>query len=666
MSRLALALMLAGVFTLIPSSLRAEEVKVSERAGGLLPCEDLPGEAVTMRRPDTRILPRADGGVTALFFYTHAVKSKRPMQAVFVNLNTGASRVEDMAGYGNAWSHMWGPDGRLYYGLWNPATLLRYDPAKDALDTFGVIEPSQNSVPLLTIGTDEKVYAMTSPGGFVFSMDPATGEVVHYGQQGPKREYETAYTGNFAVDDEYIYSTFGNVPQETWTIAMNKKTRELTRLDEIQGAGIGQGRLGVIATHNGKEYWLYQGKAIPKKSANEKSPWPERPLVERKPIPQSNDKPEFLPNSMLTEMDGTTTLCFRLNQKEAWKSVKFRIDSEPVVLSRCATMPDGRVFASTVGYEGIYVYDPKADKMEYAGLAPISHYSTLVTADKIYLASYPGGSGLYVWDPAKPWTIGKATPEKPLPDETSPESNPRCLDPWAREGNFQFPLFFAQAGDMSLWVALHGERHNVGGALSWRTLDPKTGKTIASGFLRQPFELYDTTGLCTALDGTKIVYSSFTVKGLKGEPKPDTARLFVVDVATRKLDWFIEPLPGVDKTGMIIEGNPGELIAVTDKRVAGGAGSTLYKVNLKDRKVTQTVELPGVLANRREYFWHMDYRKGPDGMIYTFYDDMLARVNPDTLEVTTLSKVGPTGSIAFVGKDVYLSGTTHLKRVRNP
>jgi hypothetical protein len=84
---------------------------------------------------------------------------------------------------------------------------------------------------------------------------------------------------------------------------------------------------------------------------------------------------------------------------------------------------------------------------------------------------------------------------------------------------------------------------------------------------------------------------------------------------------------------------------------------------METRKVTRVVKLPGLLACRREYGWHTDFKLGPDGMIYTFYDDALVRIDPETLAITAISKVAPIGCITFAGSDIYLSGTPHFRRV---
>jgi hypothetical protein len=630
---------------------------VVDRPGGLLPCEPVPGDAVTRRRPEPILVPRPDGGATALFFHNHAVHSKLPMQVVFLDLSSGKSRVEDLPGMSNPWAQVWGPDGRLYFGLWGPATVYRYNPDTDRIEQFGVIEPGERSVPIMTVGTDNKVYGLTSSQGHVFSIDPTTDEIVRYGRQGEKRSF-MAYSGSMAVDDDFIYTTLGNIPAETRTLAMNKRTREVVALTEITGAGIRQGPLGATASHAGNEYWLYQGKAVPKKAKDERPPWLDRALPQRKTV-AFRTKPEVSSACEVTT-EGSVRVWFRMDAKAPWQSTTYKVTAEPVPLSRCAVLPDGRVFASTVGYEGVYTFDPKSERLVWEGWAPISHYSTLIQKGLVYLANYPGGNGLFVWDPARPWTLGKETPEKPAPDMNAPESNPRRMEPWAREGNFQFPKHFVEGADGTMFVGIHGERHNVGSTLSWRNVATKE-----TGFLRDPFQLYDVCGMAAALGGTKIAYATFSVKGTSGEPKPASARLFLIDAATRKVDWFIEPFANVDRAGMVVEGRPGELILATNRRPRGEAGSTLHKVDMKTQTVTQKVEFPGILANPREYFEHIDFMKGPDGLIYTLYDDLLVRIDPQTLAVTSLSKVGPPGHIAFVGRDVYMAGMSHFRRIRN-
>jgi hypothetical protein len=639
--------------------------QIADRPGGLLACQELPGFARVMRAPEPIIVPRADGSPTALCFVGFAEAGKQGMHVVYCDLVAGKTRVEALpAGFTNPWGQVWGPDGKLYFGLWAPATVLRYDPVADKLDQFGVIEPDipYKGVCVMTVGTDEKVYAIA--GGYAFSIDPATDKVARFGHQGPKRKFPVAYTGTLAVDDEYIYSTFGNVASEIFTVAANKATGEQTMLKEIQGAKFQQERLGVTANAGGKDYWMVKGKPVLKQSADEPSPWQQRELPPRKAEPKLKAKPDFVAG--LRQADGSCKVRYRPGPDQPWQTMTLSLPSDPINLSRIFTLSDGRIVASTWGYEGLNCFEPETNAFSFLGMLPQSNYSNLVVGDKAYLAGYPGGSGCYVWEPAKPWTIGDPL-DRPATSESRPAQNPRQLEQWARSGNFQFPLLMVQGADKAIYAAIHGERSHAGAVLSWREID--TGK---QGHLQEPFETYDPCGLCTALGGTKIVMSTFAVRGAEGQPRPESGRLFVIDTATRKVDWFIDPLPGVDLAGFVVETKPGKLVLAGDHRTGWDTDrwkqgkheySCLCTVDMETRKVTRVVKLPGLLACRREYGWHTDFKLGPDGMIYTFYDDALVRIDPETLAITAISKVAPIGCITFAGSDIYLSGTPHFRRV---
>ena len=53
----------------------------------------------------------------------------------------------------------------------------------------------------------------------------------------------------------------------------------------------------------------------------------------------------------------------------------------------------------------------------------------------------------------------------------------------------------------------------------------------------------------------------------------------------------------------------------------------------------------------------------PDGMVWTYMNNALVRIDPADATVSPVGKLAP-GRIAFSGRDIYLSGTGSLRRVR--
>jgi len=189
----------------------------------------------------------------------------------------------------------------------------------------------------------------------------------------------------------------------------------------------------------------------------------------------------------------------------------------------------------------------------------------------------------------------------------------------------------------------------VGGGLGW--WDPAEKK---AGGLREPFLAYDVAGLCAAQGGRKIVYSSLCVKdpGSKA-PAPEQAKLFVFDVDKGQIVREIEPIPGLKNTGSVEEGKPGKVLAAAAN--PKGEGGVLYQVDVESGVVDFVLEVPARFGG--------DFRTGPDGAVWTFLGDTLVRILPEDARIEPVGKVGKPGQIAFAGRDVYLAGDVHLRRV---
>jgi hypothetical protein len=625
----------------------------------------------TMRQQNAVLVPNPDKKTyDLLMFYKY---SKEPTQVFIVDLSTNQMKKELLKpGYSNPWGMAFSRDGRLFMGLWSGSAMLVYDPATNTLtDMPKVVDDSATES--VVCGTDGKIYVGTFSKVMAFQVDPETMKVTQYGIQGPKRNY-MGYAYSIAADDEYVYTASGKIP---WVlVGYNKKTGQQEGL--VQGSGedhisVRQGKYGCTGSFSintgpekgtRKDYWLYKGKAIEKKSAQEKPPWPE---PEEKAAPAAGPAPELFVEGATPGPDGVAEIWYRTaeaargaalpkdlpkgatSEQQGWKVIKPKVDVVPIGINRLTEMPDGRLFGTVDSYQGHFIYDPAKNECTYLGRIGLSHYGTAFAGGRVYLTGYPS-SPIYEYDPTKPWTPGHGAPGRPAPAEQAKDSNPRLLLRMATLISTHHLEYAVTGADGKIYAGGHCERAAVGGGFGW--WDPKEQK---AGGLREPFLVYDVSWLCAAQQGKKIVYSSVTIKDPSGKtPEPEQAKLFVFDVEQGKIVKEIEPLKGLKNTGRIVEGKPGKILgAAPDPRNADA--SLLYQVDLESGQVDFVRDVPTKFRG--------DFRKGPDGAIWTFLGNVLIRIIPETAEIVLIGNAQAPGRIAFSGGDVYLAGDVNLRKI---
>jgi hypothetical protein len=100
----------------------------------------------------------------------------------------------------------------------------------------------------------------------------------------------------------------------------------------------------------------------------------------------------------------------------------------------------------------------------------------------------------------------------------------------------------------------------------------------------------------------------------------------------------------------------------------------MYGVEVPSGKVLFTKALPytvpfnwttGLIVDKDLY----DYRIGPDGFIWTFLsvgrNSVLVRIDPRDAAVHVVGKTDAIGQFVFAGNDLYMAGTTNLRRLKN-
>lgn len=589
-----------------------------------------------------------------------------------------------------------GFDGKYYIAMpsrrtWN-MHLFVYDPATNAVEERGeIVQGLGGEVRPLAVGPDGRIYGTGTRGNRLglYIYDPKLRKVVKdFGPVGPSHPNGAWSRYSMGVDDTHAYVASGMIPA-WYLVAVNLQTGEEKVLLESPTERVMDivesfpGARAIVPQEGGaprREYWLYHGQAIPR--VNDSPPWPKQASPWDK---ASNTKPQVYFDQIDPDIEGNATLWFRTREhdpraprgpsadgepeKLGWKPIRLEgVPAYPHRLNPLSVLPDGRLYGTGDDYVGSFLFDPKTDKTTYlgprTGLAP---YTTIVCEGKLYLSGYSGGH-LFVYDPARDFTLGKGGPPgNPAPNQGDERSNPRYLGDFDRVTRVGLMHSSALGADGNVYFGGFGLRHYMGGGFGW--YDPKAGKM--DGFWK-PLSGYPVYWITPALEGRLIVISTSRAPDeLNGNRAPPEAKLFVYDVAHGKIVRQIVPIPDARSTGLIIEAAPGRLLGLTTGR-ENAKTSVLYGVDITTGEVLFRKHLPWPVST--DPYWphwvdpsykYESLTRGPDGSIWTCLKDVLVRIDPKDARVHVVGKLDPVGYPTFVDNDLYLSGSEQLRRIRN-
>ena len=490
-----------------------------------------------------------------------------------------------------------------------------------------------------------------------YGFNPATGEVKIFGNEGVgPRIKGAAYGYTMGCDDTHMYIACGQIPW--YLLAIDLKTGEETVLAEAPEGGAGQ-RMGISTRYGGAEayvqqaddaprqnYWLYHGKAIPK-TEGAAPPWGDL----KHPFKPAVPEPEVHLGDTYPDENGRARLWWRPEKdKGTWQSVTIEgVEKHPVAIHRLVRTEDGRLWGTTGGYRGRFLYDPKTGQATELGGGGDSIYAVAVHGGKVYWSGYPSAP-IWQYDPNRPWTLERVGP--PGTKEIKPkdaDSNPRLVhDDHSAvflKTRVKKMLSAAVAADGKVYFGGKGMRDYIGGGLSW--YDPNTGQI---GGLWEPFNEKPIGFIAPAVKGRYIVASTAARK------------VFVFDTQTGQVVSEFEPVSGAAKGGPLLEVSEGLMIGTTGDPVNKQAG-VIYGVRIPSGEVVFRKSVPYAL----QFTWAegtdpTDFARAPDGSLWTYLGNALVRINPRTARVDVLGKMYEVGTMCFDGDDLYVTGTTRMRR----
>lgn len=544
-----------------------------------------------------------------------------------VNLQNGTSRRTKAASFKDdylQWPSFIGADGKVFTSC-GRGGLSIYDPVTDSIN---LVRPISEARWLrgMAIGPAGGVYVSDYPTGSAAMHDPRTGKVTNFGRQGGPFTITHVYGYSVGCDGRHVYTAAGKIPW--YVVAFDTSTGKQKNLLQFEPADHPEihqrGNIVFLDVKHGSPekgkpsnsyYRLVDGRVEPVESV----PRFDDSYVPGKKHPQPKVEPL---GRNLPIVKGAAAIRYQLPERE-WTAARIPVSGQNMTVERIAPLADGRLLVSTGPYGNVHLFDTKTGSFTPVGNPAAKHVYDMQEIDgRKYFCGYPNAS-FGAFDNGVGTVIGN----------------------WHDSLRSKHSVFIVKGADGRIYSGNHNERESTGGALGW--YDPESGKFGGIHFPNDDCEY-----LTTALDGKLIVYASdFSIDPTHPEVQKRDGKLIIYDTARQTIVRKITPLSD-GSAGVVVETEPGVLFGVGRHNKL----PVMYSVTIETGQINQRKPLPAkairVIA------------RGPDGRVYLFVGGMLVRVDPKTFDVESLCSTEP-GRMVFIGNDLYLAGTSELRRVVN-
>ena len=611
-------------------------------------------------------------GWSAYMLYRDHIVARDPWSIIEVNLQTEAVRRFDGQKC-DCWFPTLMPDGCIYvfpedsHSDPKKGYVARLDPKKGKLEIFGPGSPdSWNRC--VSWGPGEFMYIGAYRMQCAMRFDPATGEFVNYGPQGPGRDVVKEGIYHVAADDHYVYTTMGGKPY--YVYSCHKQTRKQTLLLTLEwperavlvrrpeGVFVivdiqrNTPRLSEPTDEIVRYYRLENNTLTPIESL------PPEPAVGLERSPGGIVKPEVHPKSPQCRADGTATLWYRPHG-QAWKSVTFEAGGSPSYLFRLGTF-EGKIIGASEDPYTVFLLDPATQQKTLLGNPYSLHtYAFQEHGGKAYFVGY-SGAPIFQCDPRRAWTVQPPRPNSTNPAAASPEANPRRVVGFERQRrSYDIVL----AGDGRMYVPCSANVESLpGGLLGW--YDPKTGQ---SGGIREGFEHHSGVDAELAMDGRYVVVS--TRPWPQSQTTDPYAYLLTYDSREHKVVGRVRPIDDCDEPGNLVEWKPGKIVGRIEQWPDGitkatwapeKATSTFYLMDVQTQTCEVTLKLQRCSSGK--------LLRLPNGKIAcTSFQTMLV-IDPSDWSVEVVGRFDCAGAIRdwiLLGDDLYVILDTRIVRLSN-
>lgn len=519
-----------------------------------------------------------------------------------------------------------------------------FDPGKRAF-TF-VAKTVPQMAMSMTEADDGTIWAASYPNSGLVSFNPGTRDFKDYGSV--NTENWRQYPRSVAVDDAgWVYVGIGSA------------TAQIVVVDPATGkarAGLeaharAQGYAAVHRDLDGKVY-----AQVPDKAG---AVWREFYRGEAKVLPTSpalrrkaqiaGDQGLFhaqFPSGKRAKVCDTVerTLVVEDPKTGTTKTVRFDYTSEGAHLVAVAEAPDGTLSGGTAFPMRMFSYEPKRDAWQ--NWRAHGQFNTVARqGDRFFVGGYPHGF-LLEWNSGAPWLqMAKG----------SEQSNPRFLTECEPTINRPHDLLPLRDGRTVVLAGTPGYGYTGGGVLIWDR------QSLQRTLLTHTELLPQLSTMCLVeTAGGKVLGGTTIAGGTGGETKAKLAELYVLDVATKKIEWHAAVLPDVKTYTDLTTSGPGGLVyGIADRTrffVFDPASKRVVHVAETDKNFGGAITGQGPRAF---------VRRG-DGVVFVLFTKGIVRIEAKTYALTWLatspSPITAGGEVAD-GR-IYFASGSHLHSYR--
>jgi hypothetical protein len=524
-----------------------------------------------------------------------------------------------------------------YYTLFN-SYFSEFDPVKRSFSF------SKKTLPMNTMGMTEDdkgvIWAATYPGSGLVSFNPVTREFKDYGYV--YKQNWNQYPGSLAADDSgYIYFGIGNTASQiiAFDPLSGKATPMLNESERKRGTAY------VYRDLDGKVYgqslkgsstdWYELYKGIVRNIGT-------HPVVNAKPVITGNQNlfySSFPDGKKIKKLDLLERkLVIEDPKNSTTREVKFNYASQGGWTMGVAASPDGRIVGGTSFPMRFFSFNPKTNS--WTNLPAYGQFNALIKqGDCMYFGSYPGGV-LLEWNPSSPWVDTKK----------GAQTNPQLLAEVTPVIHRPHRVLALPDGKTIVMSGTPEYGYTGGGLLFWDRV--KKSYTLIKD---SAVVLDQSTMSMVALPGGKILGGTTTAPGTGGEKKANNAELYIMDIASKHLDWHKIVIPGVQDFSDMCLAPDGMVYGIADYKI-------FFVFDPVSRTIVYQQDQLAVLGKTIASQSPRIFVQSPDREIYLLFAKGIAKVDPLSykLSLIALYPLPITAGGDYLDGYIYFISGSHL------